>query len=330
MAGHPPRPGSRPTGCFFQPRCQLALPDCERGQPLMITVSENGHAARCLRAAEVTAMAEPADEPAAAPTAGSAAETAVLQVTGLSAKYGSQRVLRHIELSLRGERCLAVVGASGSGKTTLARCIVGLHTSWTGQVAFAGQALPAGVRHRGRDQLRRIQYVSQNPYSSLNPRRTVGQIVEQPLAHFMKMPAARRRERVADALNAAALPASIAGRYPDQLSGGERQRVALARAIIVEPDLLVCDEVTSALDVSVQAAIVELLRRLQAERGLSLLFITHNLPLVRSIADDVVVMHEGRICERGAVSDVLLAPKDPYTAQLLSDAPTMTVGADGG
>ncbi len=135
---------------------------------------------------------------------------------------------------------------------------------------------------------------------------------------------------VADALTAAALHSAIADRYPDQLSGGERQRVAPARAIIVEPELLICDEVTPALDVSVQAAIVELLRRLQAERGLSLLFITHNLPLVRSIAGDVVVMHDGKICERGSVSGVLEAPKDAYTVQLLADAPKMAAAVGDG
>ena len=117
--------------------------------------------------------------------------------------------------------------------------------------------------------------------------------------------------------------------YPDQLSGGERQRVAIARALILEPDLLVCDEVTSALDVSVQAAIVELLRGLQHERGLSMIFITHNLPLVRSIADHVVVMNNGRICERGTVTEVLEAPKDAYTTQLLADVPKMTVSVGG-
>jgi peptide/nickel transport system ATP-binding protein len=234
-----------------------------------------------------------------------------------------------VSLTLPAGQCLAVAGMSGSGKTTLARCIVGLHTGWEGELSFAGQPLPSGIRRRSLDLLRRVQYVSQNPYSSLNPRRTVGQIVEQPLAHFFKLSAAQRRSRVDAALAAAALPASIAARYPDQLSGGQRQRVALARAMIVEPELLVCDEVTSALDVSVQAAIVELLRGLQAERGLSLLFITHNLPLVRSVADRVVVLHEGVICEQGPVDQVLTSPQDPYTIQLLADAPKMTASASG-
>jgi peptide/nickel transport system ATP-binding protein len=147
--------------------------------------------------------------------------------------------------------------------------------------------------------------------------------VEQPLAHFERLSARERYHRVVAALTAAALRESFVDLYPDQLSGGERQRVAIARALILEPDLLVCDEVTSALDVSVQAAIVELLRALQAERGLSLIFITHNLPLVRSVADQVVVLNEGVICESGAVAEVLHSPQDPYTAQLLADVPKL-------
>jgi peptide/nickel transport system ATP-binding protein len=328
LSGHPPSPGTRPPGCPFQPRCDFAVPQCEADEPVMTAVSALGQAARCIRTREIADIPEPrgAASTAARPAAG---DSMVLSVSGLSASYGSKPVLRDVALSLPTGQCLAVAGMSGSGKTTLARCIVGLHASWQGRVEFAGEQLPPGVRGRSREMLRRVQYVSQNPYSSLNPRRTVGQIVEQPLAHFLDLPTSQLRSRVDAALSAAALPASIADRYPDQLSGGQRQRVALARAIIVEPDLLVCDEITSALDVSVQAAIVELLRGLQAERGLSLLFITHNLPLVRSVADQVVVMHEGTICEQGSVDDVLTSPSDPYTIELLADAPRMPTRPGG-
>jgi len=329
LAGQPPRPGSRPPGCFFQPRCEFSLPECEAGPPPMTEVSPSGHAARCLRAAEIAALAGAEDGPAARP-AGPGATAPLLDVHDLSATYGRKTVLADLTFTVPGRQCVAVVGMSGSGKTTLARCLVGLHPTWAGDVSFAGQRLTAGVRRRSRDQLRRIQYVSQNPYLALNPRRTVGQIVEQPLAHFEKLAAGERYERVVAALTAAALRESFVDLYPDQLSGGERQRVAIARALILEPDLLVCDEVTSALDVSVQAAIVELLRGLQHDRGLSMIFITHNLPLVRSIADHVVVMNGGRICERGTVSEVLEAPRDGYTAQLLADVPKMTVAVGEG
>jgi peptide/nickel transport system ATP-binding protein len=323
LAGHPPRPGNRPSGCFFQPRCEFAVPDCELGQPPLIQVSPSGHSARCIRAQEVAELARPAGAAATQP-ASSGSDDVLLDVRDLSATYGSATVLHGLTLSVPSQQCVAVVGMSGSGKTTLARCLVGLHPTWTGEVTFAGEALARGFGRRSDQQLRRIQYISQNPYQSLNPRRTVGEIIEQPLMQFEKLPARDRRGRVVAALNAAALRESFVDLYPDQLSGGERQRVAIARALILEPDLLVCDEITSALDVSVQAAIIELLRGLRADRGLSLIFITHNLPLVRSIADQVVVMNGGRICESGTVAQVLQDPKDAYTAQLLADVPKLT------
>jgi peptide/nickel transport system ATP-binding protein len=217
------------------------------------------------------------------------------------------------------------VGESGSGKTTLARTTVGLHTSFTGQILFNGEELPPGMRHRSKEQLRRIQYIFQNPYTSLNPRKTIGQIVSQPLEHFFDYSRNECAERVGSVLRDVSLSEEFIGRFPDQLSGGERQRVAIARALVVDPELLVCDEVTSALDVSVQAVIVELLRRLQSERHLSMVFITHNLALVRSIAQTVVVLAAGTVVESGPVRDVLENPSDPYTARLMEDVPKLLV-----
>jgi peptide/nickel transport system ATP-binding protein len=324
MAGSPPRPGSRPAGCFFQPRCEFAVAQCEQRQPELITVSETGHVARCVRAVEIKALSGTLTLARERPAP--SAEEPVLTISGVSVSYTDKPVLHDVNLIVGARQSVAIVGTSGSGKTTLARCVVGLHKDWSGTIKFAGQDLPAGVRSRTQDQLRRIQFVSQNPYSSLNPRQTVGQIVGAPLAHFRKLPSAEHRQRVGDALTSVALRESFAARYPDELSGGERQRVALARALVLDPDLLVCDEVTSALDVSVQAAIVELLLRLQAERGLALLFITHNLPLVRSIADDVTVISAGEICERGPVTRVLSAPSHAYTRQLLADVPAFEHG----
>jgi len=321
MAGSPPRPGNRPAGCSFRPRCEFAIAECELREPEAVVVSDTGHAARCVRATEVAALSgtallarertvPPAQEP-------------VLTISDVSVSYTTKRVLRDISLDVGARKAVAIVGTSGSGKTTLARCVVGLHQDWTGTITFGGKELLPGVRGRTRDQLRKIQFVAQNPYGSLNPRQTVGQIIGQPLAHFTKLPGKEHDQRVADALISVALRESFASRYPDELSGGERQRVALARALVVDPELLVCDEITSALDVSVQAAIVELLLRLQAERGLALLFITHNLPLVRSIADDVTVISAGEICERGPVAQVLTAPSHSYTRQLLADVPSI-------
>ena len=311
------------------PRCEFAVAECERRQPDMVTVSATGHAARCVRAVEITALSGTATLASDRPAPPS--REPVLTISGVSVSYTDKPVLRDVNLVIGARQSVAIVGTSGSGKTTLARCVVGLHKDWTGTITFAGEELPPGVRRRTQDQLRRIQFVSQNPYSSLNPRQTVGQIVGAPLAHFSqgrgrKLSGAEHKHRIGDALTSVALRESFAARYPDELSGGERQRVALARALVVDPDLLVCDEVTSALDVSVQAAIVELLLRLQAERGLALLFITHNLPLVRSIADDVTVISAGQICEHGPVTRVLTAPSHAYTRQLLADVPAIRPG----
>ncbi len=321
MAGSPPRPGNRPAGCSFRPRCEFAIAECELREPEAVVVSDTGHAARCVRATEVAALSGTAllaRERTAPP-----AQEPVLTISGVSVSYTTKRVLRDISLDVGARKAVAIVGTSGSGKTTLARCVVGLHKDWTGTITFGGKELPPGVRGRTRDQLRKIQFVAQNPYGSLNPRQTIGQIIGEPLAHFTRLPGKEHDKRVADALTSVALRESFATRYPDELSGGERQRVALARALVVDPELLVCDEITSALDVSVQAAIVELLLRLQAERGLALLFITHNLPLVRSIADDVTVISAGEICERGPVAQVLTAPSHSYTRQLLADVPSI-------
>ncbi len=171
--------------------------------------------------------------------------------------------------------------------------------------------------------VRSLQYVFQNPYTSLNPRKTVGRLIEQPLRQLFKLSASEREQRVVTALRDSALSEDYVNRYPDQLSGGERQRVAIARALVVEPSLLVCDEVTSALDVSVQAAIVELLHRLKIERGLTLVLITHNLALVRSLADDVVILRDGHVIEQG--QEVLDSPKSEYALQLLADVPSLSL-----
>ena len=191
----------------------------------------------------------------------------------------------------------------------------------TGEILLRGTPLAASSRGRPREARRDIQYVFQNPYGSLNPRRTVGQIVRQPIELFGGVDNADAA--VGEMLERVALGARYADRYPDQLSGGERQRVAIARALVCRPSVLVCDEVTSALDVSVQAAIVELLAELQRDLGLAMLFVTHNLPLVRSIAGRVAVMSTGRIVELGWVEQVINAPGDDYTRRLLSDTPSL-------
>jgi peptide/nickel transport system ATP-binding protein len=282
---------------------------------------------RCMRARDIEN--ESHGRRAAVPTAPAGTGDPMLKVRGLDASYGRQRVLFDVDLDVYPESCTAIVGESGSGKTTLARCIVGLHPNWTGDMTFKGSRLANGMRQRQKDVLKQIQYIFQNPYTSLNPRKTIGQILSEPLEHFFKIPADERRARVTRVLEDVSLGLDFLGRYPTQLSGGERQRVAIARAIVVEPDLLVCDEVTSALDVSVQAVTVEVLRRLQRERQLTMLFITHNLALVRSIAQTAVVLCEGRIVEIGPVEQVLEHPKDPYTIRLIEDVPKLAEVGSG-
>jgi peptide/nickel transport system ATP-binding protein len=322
MEGQPPRPGSRPAGCFFAPRCSFSQPSCLEGFPLPVAIG-TGHWARCRRAEEITVLPPLGELPERDHSGKRQGTSPLLEVRGLDAQYGEKPVLYDVTLDVRPHRCLAVVGESGAGKTTFARCLVGLHSRWTGEMTFGGEALSNDRRKRTREQIRRMQYVFQNPYTSLNPRKTVGQLVEQPLRELLSISGAQRRERVVTALEEAALSAAYADRYPDQLSGGERQRVAIARALVVEPELLICDEVTSALDVSVQAAIVELLHRLQVTRGLTLVLITHNLALVRSIADDVVILRDGRVVEQGQT--VLDNPQSEYAVQLLADVPTLSV-----
>ena len=316
--GHPPRPGLRPTGCFFAPRCSFAVERCRSETPLPVLV--DGSLVRCHRASEIKYDER---ERVVVATLPPTETEPVVSLRGLSAAYGYHHVLHDVSLELSPERCVAVVGESGSGKTTLARCIVGLHSNWSGEIFFAGDPLAPGAKKRPKDILRRVQYIFQNPYTSLNPRKTVGQILTQPLEHFFKMDSRACAERTAAVLRDVSLGEDFLGRYPDQLSGGERQRVAIARALIVEPDVLVCDEVTSALDVSVQAVIVELLRQLQQEQHLSMIFITHNLALVRSIAQTAIVLCDGKVVESGTVDQILEHPTDPYTIRLIEDVPRL-------
>jgi peptide/nickel transport system ATP-binding protein len=322
IEGQPPQPTKRPTGCEFAPRCPLAQDACREHKIPLVPVSAD-HVARCLRT-DVTLGSQ---EHRAAPMLSMRARDThdLFQARGVRARYGSIEVLHGVDVTVGRNECVAVVGGSGSGKTTFARCAVGMHGNWTGEVSFGGDVLARVAQHRDRSVLQEMQYIFQNPYTALNPRKTIGGIIEQPLAHFAEsLPRSEREDRVAEVLADVSLGADFRNRYPDQLSGGERQRVAIARALVVSPQLLVCDEVTSALDVSVQATIIELLRRLQAERDLALLFITHNLALVRSIAQSVVVLHEGDVVESGPVDTVFESPQHPYTIKLMNDAPSLT------
>jgi peptide/nickel transport system ATP-binding protein len=325
IPGRAPSPGQRPQGCYFAARCSFVIPQCRESMPALRPF-EDGHDVRCIRAEEVVLRA-----PHRSGDVIGASETVkqpVLSLRGVQASYRGRTVVHDINLEIAPHECLALVGESGSGKTTLARSVVGLHSDRTGDILFKGTAVAASARSRPRETRRAIQYVFQNPYGSLNPRRSIRQIVSQPLEVFGNVPKNQIERRVGEMLERVSLTAAYGDKFPDQLSGGERQRVAIARALICEPSILICDEVTSALDVSVQAAIVELLHSLQRDLGLAMLFVTHNLPLVRSIAQRVAVMSHGRIVELGSVTQVLSAPKDSYTSRLLSDTPSLEVALE--
>jgi peptide/nickel transport system ATP-binding protein len=325
IPGHAPSPSRRPPGCSFAPRCTMHIPECDADVPPLVPVGAE-HSARCIRAHEVVKQSQAkAGDPVGVPQADDSAP--VLTLDNVVARYGTIEVLHSISLQLEHHECLAVVGESGSGKTTTARSIAGLHRDWTGSIRLGDKELETAARSRSTESRRQIQYIFQNPYGSLNPRKTIGETVGQPLAVFGLAKGHDAEKRVGEMLEQVSLSASYAHRYPDQLSGGERQRVAIARALISSPAILICDEVTSALDVSVQAAIVELLGQLQRDLGLSMVFVTHNLPLVRSIAQKVVVLSEGSIVEYGDTAQVLADPQQPYTQQLIANTPSLEVAA---
>ena len=317
LAGRAQSPGKRPVGCAFAARCELVEDACRVEFPKMISVGGRQTAA-CIKANQKVAVSVASSKAMSTRTRGEPA----VELVSVSAGYSGNTVVHDVSLTVRKGECLALVGESGSGKTTVSRAIGGLHREWTGSIRLNGRELKPMARQRAVADRLAIQYVFQNPYGSLNPRRTVGDSIARPLVVDGKSKSGARQV-VLDVLDKVSLPGSYANKYPDQLSGGERQRIAIARALVSEPEVLVCDEVTSALDVLVQAAIVDLLGDLRRQLGLAMLFVTHNLPLVRSIADEVAVMSEGRIVEVGPSESVIGNPQQQYTQSLISATPSI-------
>ena len=349
--------GERPPGCAFAPRCAQRVARCETELPPLEQTGA-GHLARCFEwratpplpadpappvltpaaltpaaltpAALAPAVAPAAENPPAPETlpAADGAAAVVLEATGLRAEYRSRHhtvvAARDVSFRLARGGCVALVGESGSGKTTIARVIAGLHPLAGGELRLDGAALPADARRRPRSQRRRIQIVFQNPAEALNPRHTVASAIARPARVLRGLSRAGAETEVSRLLAAVRLPPQTARRYPGELSGGECQRVAIARALAGEPEILVCDEITSALDVSVQAVVLELLRDLRARLGISVLFITHDLGVVAAVAEQVLVLHDGAICEAGTAAQILGHPQHEYTQRLLAAAPSLS------
>lgn len=250
----------------------------------------------------------------------------LLSLRGVDAAYGSARILHGIDIDVPRGRTVAVVGESGSGKSTLAKVVAGLLPPVVGEMTLGGTILPPRLRGRSRELLRRIQMIHQMPDTALNPRRTVGSILGRPLFLHFGMREPERGRRVSELLEMVDLAPMLARRLPSELSGGQKQRVAIARALAVKPDLIICDEITSAMDQIVAEGVLRLLDKLQRELDLACLFITHDIATVRAVADHVVVMQYGRIVEQGPKDAVLSPPYDPYTALLLASVPEMRVG----
>lgn len=250
--------------------------------------------------------------------------TPVISVQNVTAAYGTVDVLRGVSFDIHAGRTVAVVGESGSGKSTTARCITGLLPPRIGQIELDGVPLPADYRKRTKEQLRQVQMIYQMADTALNPRKTIGEIIGRPIEFYMGLRGREKRARVEQLMEEIELPAAqYFHRLPSELSGGQKQRVGIARALAAEPRFIICDEVTSALDQLVAEGILRLLARLQDERHLSYMFITHDLATVRSIADEVVVMKDGAVVEQGPKAEMFQPPHHPYTDLLLSSVPEM-------
>ncbi len=331
IEGAPPNLLAPPSGCRFRPRCRFAIEACEQVPPLEAV--EPAHLAACFRARELdvidreTAAAENSLKGIAA----GAGEAPILDIrhaskhfpikAGIFSRTRLVRAVNDVSLTVRRGETLGLVGESGCGKSTLGRLVLRLDDPTSGEIRFDGTDIAHLDRKAMIDVRRKMQVIFQDPYSSLNPRMTVGQIIAEPMRVHGVRPKKETPARVAELLQLVGLYPYMALRYPHELSGGQRQRVGIARALAVEPKVIVCDEAVSALDVSIQGQVINLLEHLQQQLGLTYLFIAHDLAVVRHISSAVAVMYLGRIVEYAPSDELFANPKHPYTQALLAAAP---------
>lgn len=324
IEGSPPSLFNLPSGCRFAPRCAFVQDACHTQRPELILV-EKDHKIACLR--PNIAPAPPPHRPITEFAEGAP----LLCVQGLSVGYAKHGifaqnaptpVVEDVSFTVVRGEVLGLVGESGSGKSTILRAIAGLAMPTAGQITLISkdraEYLAASATERPLSQLCAIQLIFQNPDASLNPRHRVIDLLAQPLMLYGQVPRSELRAKAADLLGEVRLGAATLDRRPAQLSGGERQRVAIARAFAAEPDLLLCDEITTALDVSVQAAVLELIRDLARKHNVAAVFVSHDLAVVRSIADRIAVLHKGRVVEINDAQELCAQPLDPYTKRLIT------------
>lgn len=338
IPGFIPPPDKLPSGCVFAPRCPLAQDKCRAARPPLVEVIPSRHSA-CLRW-EVLAGEKDGVETGPVPRHGAAGNkplpsaSTILEARGIKryfdtgglglpgmAKRPPVRAVDGISIQVQAGTTLGIVGESGCGKTTFGRVLMGLVEPTEGEASLGGAPLPTSVGKRPRSVLKRLQMVFQNPDASLNPQMTVGQILARPLSRLAGVPERELRPRVLELLKSVQLPESYIRRRPEELSGGEKQRVAIARAFAADPEVVICDEPVSAMDVSVQGSLLNLLGDLQESQGTSYLFISHDLAAVRHIADQIAVVYLGRLWEVGTTEEVFGLPYHPYTEALLSAIP---------
>ena len=331
MSGSQPQPGSIKNGCSFYERCEFADDNCKANSPILEFIENLNTSVRCFKHNELLNLNK-SDSQYVKSIKNKILKNEILDLSNVSISYAKQKFLEQllnkinddnptvndININIDKGETLALVGESGSGKSTILKSIAGLLKTKDGNIKFdKDKILSNDLRQRDSTFLRAIQLIFQNPDESLNPNHTVEEIISQPLRLYFGLKGQDLKEKIIEVLDKVRLGEFYLTRYPRQLSGGEKQRVAVARAFAAKPDIILCDEVTSALDVSVQAAVLNLLQELKEDFGTTYIFVSHDLAVVRAISDRVAVLYQGRLCEIGPSKNVYKFPSHPYTEVLL-------------